>query len=828
MTLKISSSNNDVNNIENNNMNQKNIYHKSASEKGLFDFGLVGQIIRRNIWLPVLALIGFVLALPVVTAIAGESIDLLLSTEERLTDMANDITKIQQFLVSAIIMVGALLAAGSMFRYLHVRRQIDFYHSLPVRREKFFVCNVLAGLLVFLVPYLAAVLLDLAVRGISGILPYTDMGSMAEIVVFNVLAYMIFFACTTLAMLLAGTLPSALKVLTCSFFLLPAVGLVLEGLGAIFYDRWFSMTDTLNQVLLRASVVVRYVMLSDYSIFGGGSYVMHMVWQDWVVALVLLVGLLAISLRLYVKRDSECAGQTLAFGKQKLFYKYPVVILSGLALAMFFYAVGNMSKGWLYFGAVFGSCFVAMLMEIMIQNDFRAIRQGWRGAVAATLIVCAVISVYVFDMTGFDDRLPKEEKIVSADVYLSVIQNISDRYDNYERTVEDELDAYWHIDPTNQQLYNYVTYTDEADIAAVLALAESGIKNGYGSPGYVEEYYESDEDDGSIDGWKSSTGLMRVVFNMQGGGTMCRIYYGIPSLENYESYATLWKSVATEGSLPLNYYDLANIETREVYNFGRNFYYGTYYDLDKWPDVAKEQQFVETLRREFNELSAEDVLMGMPVARIEMLYGEGKRVDERTGIASYQRTRWFTVNIYPEMTDTLALLRTVVPDIFLRLPAYENIIEINEYEYKYKNNVEYSEDLYDTDSYDASSDAVHYEDVSGEYYYEAEGADYPVIDRAVNVDTGMTVTTSSFDDDFVLKATYVPGRDDAKIREILADCVSDSSVNAGWPLHEFNRYRTVRYEVEYGMGSPEAADGYQTYIETYYPTVPAELLAVNK
>lgn len=756
----------------------------SSSEKGLLDIGLTRQVIKRHIWLPVLALIGFILALPVVTAIACDN----LSDEwldQRVANLLEDIFTIQQFLVSSIIMVGAVMAAATMFRYLHVRRQIDFYHSLPVRREKFFVCNVLAGLLVFLLPYLTGVLLNVLMLAVNGLMPYVSPGDMLQWVAFNVLAYMLFFACTTFAMMLSGTLPSALKVLTCIFFLAPVAGLVLEGLGSIFFDRWLSMSVPLNQILMRASVVVRYVMLSDGSIFTGSDGPWLPLWQDWLAAALLTVALLAISLLLYKKRASECAASTLAFGWQKLPYKYPVVVLGGLGLAMFFYAVGNMNTVWLYFGGVFGACFMAMLLEILIQNDFRAVRQGWKGAVAATVIVCTVLSVYVCDAMGYDDRLPAAEKIQSVSIYSNVINNATGgyAYGSYRNNRENR-DTYWNVEP--EFGYDMRTFSRPEEIAAVLELVNIGMEY---ENNLFDPYKEVNDTDRPQDdrlltaGYDENTDFMRVVYHLNGGSYMARVYHNIPVAECYDEYVTLLYSDVIDETLPINNYDLNGVYTREIYNFGVNDT-NRYWEV-KWPSDEARLQFVETLRREQMALSPQEMLWEYPIARIELMYGEGANQDDDSDHIWYDYTDYFEVKIYPGMIETRELLRTVVPDIFFRPVGLEHVTEVREYVF-------------------VGYDAKYTEDTN------------------VYLKGDVYVETSSYSDGYIRQAVYLPGRDDAKIAGILEATIQEE-MRGRLPLYSpYEAAGTICYEVDYAMGDPASEQGQTVATQRRWLKLPQE------
>ena len=57
-----------------------------------------------------------------------------------------------------VTIVGAIICGMNGFAYLHSRKQMDFYHSLPVKREIIFSVRFVNGILIYAVPYLAGLL----------------------------------------------------------------------------------------------------------------------------------------------------------------------------------------------------------------------------------------------------------------------------------------------------------------------------------------------------------------------------------------------------------------------------------------------------------------------------------------------------------------------------------------------------------------------------------------------------------------------------------------------------------------------------------------------
>ena len=112
-------------------MTSKNSLSNQKIHQGVFDLRLIFVTIRRNLWLPVLACLGFFFGIPVVTAMLLQNglVDLSkLGAEEQAAQIQNVMTsvvEINQGISIAIIIVGALLAAMTMFHYLQRKKQTD-------------------------------------------------------------------------------------------------------------------------------------------------------------------------------------------------------------------------------------------------------------------------------------------------------------------------------------------------------------------------------------------------------------------------------------------------------------------------------------------------------------------------------------------------------------------------------------------------------------------------------------------------------------------------------------------------------------------------------
>ena len=62
------------------------------------------------------------------------------------------------------VVIAAFCLGMTGYHYLYSREKTDFYHSLPLKRERIFFVPYVSGILIFAVPYLINLLLALLER----------------------------------------------------------------------------------------------------------------------------------------------------------------------------------------------------------------------------------------------------------------------------------------------------------------------------------------------------------------------------------------------------------------------------------------------------------------------------------------------------------------------------------------------------------------------------------------------------------------------------------------------------------------------------------------
>lgn len=152
-------------------------------------FKLQKEDLKRRIWVVALLFLGFFFAYPVNLALTMENAAnsqfamyngytplVNTGTPEYLAKVLEYKTKAVVNLVSygnvmpLFLMVTAAVVIGAAgFAYLHNQKKVDFYHSIPVRREMLYLVYHVDGILILTVTYFIHLLVLMAAAAAYGV-----------------------------------------------------------------------------------------------------------------------------------------------------------------------------------------------------------------------------------------------------------------------------------------------------------------------------------------------------------------------------------------------------------------------------------------------------------------------------------------------------------------------------------------------------------------------------------------------------------------------------------------------------------------------------------
>ncbi len=341
--------------------------------------------------------------------------------------------------VTCVMVIGSLLMALSFFAYLNNKKQIDFYHSLPVKRGKLFLINSGAGLGSLWLAYLINLGLAIGVvyaMGMGSLLSWTALltGAATHLL----FSFTLFFTAAVACGLTGVTVISALL----TIFLLgaaPSFTAMLRGLLESFYPSYYGALYPWEAWVTWGSPFTRYI----------AAVTRYQPMDTLAFALVAGAGLLLAVLAwlLHRARPSEGAGHAMAYPKASPWIKYPVALWVAAGLALLFHEIGDNSLSspsyaWLIFGILMGAVLTCQIGEIIFHADFRAFKKNLGGLAIFVALLLAVVFVNMQDVTGFNSYLPRAVDIAQINIRLPGVNSyVYDVYpvNAYERTQQKQL-----------------------------------------------------------------------------------------------------------------------------------------------------------------------------------------------------------------------------------------------------------------------------------------------------------------------------------------------------------------------------------------------------
>lgn len=348
--------------------------------------------------------------------------------------------------------IGAMLYGFQAFAWLMSKQKVDFYHSLPITRKEGFMVRYLNGILFFIIPFLLHTGLLFLLIGARGLLTKEITRIMLSNLALYFLAFLLMYHLVILAVMLTGNLIVAMLA-AATFLLYPSV---LRLILSWYYHESFMTESYLSDpfVWIRHFAPLEHIV----SMFRGMTE-NNISRVQAINTVLFMIGItFCLCLWLYQKRPSESAGKALAFKRTgnviRIFIAIPCAMVSGF---FFFALTGSNSTIWLYLGTMIGTVFIHGFMEVIFHFDIRAAFRKKLQLVGTLAVVSGIVSVFHFDLTGFDSYLPKQSdlKAIAYDVDFDVNTRFY-----YQMDRPGEMGGL-HIDPTERMKASRTENTED-------------------------------------------------------------------------------------------------------------------------------------------------------------------------------------------------------------------------------------------------------------------------------------------------------------------------------------------------------------------------------
>lgn len=307
----------------------------------------------------------------------------------------------------------AVLCGVSRFCYLHSSTKLDFYHSLPIKRDHFFWVQFLSGILQFVVPFLVNMLIVLFIGALRGV---TTGGVVGQVLLggfIHILFYLLLYITVILAMMLTGKIVVGILAVTVFLLYLPGVIFLATGLFSIFFKTFYQNESFWMQL------AEYFSPLFLYGLTIGAASEGSMFLKELLIAIAAFAAMLVIVLYLYRIRSSEASERAIAFPKSESVIKFLLVVPISIGCGFIAHMMAIEGKDlWLAFGVIFGGVISSAIIEFIYHIDFTKVLARKKLMLASLIVSFAIIGIFRFDVFGYDRNIPKEENVESAAIWI--------------------------------------------------------------------------------------------------------------------------------------------------------------------------------------------------------------------------------------------------------------------------------------------------------------------------------------------------------------------------------------------------------------------------
>lgn len=390
-------------------------------------FKLFKEEYKKYTWALALTIIGFIsskIILPLLDYsnyinAKNRFVENLSNNEEYLLkklESLNDYLTIDNDFNKIVVIGLAILLGTVIFSYLHNKKKIDFYHSLPITRSNLFFIKYLLGIAIAL-PII--IISHFLLYGIFSILLGDNIVNFKEIleaVVIDIVFFMAIYSITVFANILAGNTIIGIILSGVLLNLCSIIILVIFSLSDIFFRPIINLGHISDYQLKYNPIVCYFVLKNNIDYVSVTSMNFTKINILSIYSLITLI-ITIVNLILFKIRKSEKASVCISFKYAKTILKYLGVCIGAILVGIIFYLVSN-SRIALYLGVILGCIILHCLVEIIYDFDFRAIFKNWYSIIGCFVICCLIIFSYQFDIFKRIDYVPSIDKIENVDINI--------------------------------------------------------------------------------------------------------------------------------------------------------------------------------------------------------------------------------------------------------------------------------------------------------------------------------------------------------------------------------------------------------------------------
>lgn len=352
-------------------------------------------------------------------------------------------------LIVPLTLLFVLILGVMLYNYMHQKRSVDYFHSLPAGRTPLLLGKFFAGLNMIFIPLIVnfgIVAILIAANNLGSAIPlisilYDLLWAMLMVTAaFSFTVLMAVCSGTTMDMVISAiviNLAYPILILLCQV----TASSVLPGLN---------LTDNLMNVytFAFAPFAAAFMPFLPNSYSGSTMGSPFTVW--WIL---LTIVLFAACIALYRKRKSESAENNFAFPLPKIIIRFTATAAVGLGLGYLFISMtANNNQFYFFLGVFLGSLITHIIAEVIYSRGFKGLKKSfvYYGAFAALFLIAYL--PLSFGFFGYDTRIPATAEVASVSFDNAYTSNnngaakVLDEKGNTLATIEGKLTSPENID----------------------------------------------------------------------------------------------------------------------------------------------------------------------------------------------------------------------------------------------------------------------------------------------------------------------------------------------------------------------------------------------
>ncbi|MCL2253696.1 MAG: hypothetical protein FWC09_04555 [Lachnospiraceae bacterium] len=333
--------------------------------------------------------------------------------KEKLVEAVAEFLGAPYFLIFGAV-IFSVFSVIQGFGYLYKKRQLDFYHSLPVKKSRRFFVIWLNGILIYVIPSIVSLCIGITIAAIQGYMTFNTLLGIGLMYLLAVAVYISIYHLNMVALMLTGHIVISFL----GMIILHSYEVIIKQLQYIYMQQFFQkfVAESISETIFTAPF---YWLIAFFDI-GDSSFFI------WTLPIIFVQAgvYFAIAYFIYCKRPAEACGRALAFKGTQPFVKIAIALPMALYIAMLFWEItsyGSGSNGNLALvmvGLTIATVITCCVFEVIYEFDIKAVLKKKRHILISGIIAAMIFMIFRFDMTGYDNYVPKQNSISSYALIL--------------------------------------------------------------------------------------------------------------------------------------------------------------------------------------------------------------------------------------------------------------------------------------------------------------------------------------------------------------------------------------------------------------------------